>query len=62
VALLAANALQAGTDVEPLAVKATRANAALNGVGDRLAVYQCAGGCQRCLPASDGVAIQPPLL
>lgn len=32
-----------GTDVEPLAVKSTVANAALNGVGDRLASYLCAG-------------------
>lgn len=36
-------AAQVGTDIEPLAVKATRANAALNGVSERLASYQCAG-------------------
>ncbi|GAB4816382.1 hypothetical protein N2152v2_003428 [Parachlorella kessleri] len=30
-----------GTDVEPLSIKAARANAAHNAVADRLAVYQC---------------------
>jgi hypothetical protein len=34
--------LQVGTDIEPLAVKATRANAELNGVAERLTAYQCA--------------------
>lgn len=34
---------QVGTDIEPLAVKATQSNAALNGVAQRLAAYQCAG-------------------
>ncbi|KAL4853519.1 Ribosomal protein L11 methyltransferase [Chlorella vulgaris] len=32
-----------GSDVEPLAVKATQANAALNGVSERVAAYLCAG-------------------
>ncbi|KAL4431501.1 hypothetical protein ABPG75_006757 [Micractinium tetrahymenae] len=45
-----------GTDVEPLAVKATNANAALNGVADRLAAYQCAADLQREEPlAAAGV-------
>lgn len=42
-ALLMGAARAVGTDVEPLAVKSTLANAALNGVGDRLASYLCAG-------------------
>ena len=35
---------QVGTDIDPLSIKSTRANAALNGVGDRLDAYKCAGG------------------
>ena len=33
--------LQVGTDVDPLAVKAAKDNAALNSVGDRLIALQC---------------------
>ena len=32
-----------GTDIEPLAVKATQSNAALNGVADALDAYVCVG-------------------
>ena len=42
-ALLMGAGRAAGTDVEPLAVKAARANARLNGVDGRLAAYQCGG-------------------
>lgn len=33
--------VQAGTDVDPLTVKAARDNAKLNGVDSRLTVVQC---------------------
>jgi len=42
-ATLHADAAQVGTDIEPLAVKATASNAALNSVADRLDAYACAG-------------------
>jgi hypothetical protein len=46
--------LQVGTDIEPLAVKATRANAELNSVAQRLTAYQCAAdlGLQEPLAAA----------
>jgi hypothetical protein len=34
-------AAQVGTDIEPLSVKATQANAAHNGVAEQLSVYRC---------------------
>ncbi|PSC74509.1 ribosomal L11 methyltransferase isoform B [Micractinium conductrix] len=41
-ALLLGAAQAVGTDIDPLSIKSTRANAALNGVGDRLDAYKCA--------------------
>lgn len=38
--------LQVGTDVDPLAVKAAKDNAALNSVGDRLVALQCSPSVQ----------------
>lgn len=46
-ALLLGAGRAVGTDIEPLAVKATEANAALNGVSGRLAAYQCAADLQQ---------------
>lgn len=38
--------LQVGTDVDPLAVRAAKDNAALNSVGDRLVALQCSPSVQ----------------
>ena len=38
--------LQVGTDVDPLAVKAAKDNAALNSVRDRLTALQCSPSVQ----------------
>lgn len=49
-ALLMGAAHAVGTDIEPLAVKSTQANAALNGVAERLAAYQCAADLEQQEP------------
>lgn len=46
-ALLLGASRAVGTDIEPLAVKSTVANARLNGVSDRLASYQCAANLEQ---------------
>ncbi|KAI3424280.1 hypothetical protein D9Q98_009835 [Chlorella vulgaris] len=51
-----------GSDVEPLAVKATQANAALNGVSERLAAYLCAADLKQPEPlAAAGIEPQQRL-
>lgn len=46
---------QVGTDIEPLAVKATQSNAALNGVSASLDAYVCAGAAGFSYGAPAGV-------
>ncbi|KAL0041082.1 hypothetical protein WJX77_004370 [Trebouxia sp. C0004] len=60
-ALLMGAASAVGTDVDPLAVKAAKDNAALNSVGDRLIALQCSASVQGADPLACIASSQQPM-
>ncbi|KAL0045978.1 hypothetical protein WJX82_010281 [Trebouxia sp. C0006] len=60
-ALLMGAASAVGTDVDPLAVKAAKDNAALNSVGDRLVALQCSPSVQGDDPVACIASSQQPM-